>query len=199
MRYSSWKRLKIRKSRKQPQTNSLQSSQLKYGKTQINVLFSSHTVIKHYKTLHFMFMVPCIVIYIIISQQDAAVRSQFFLLQGHSTCFGCFPHPSSGVHKTVSTAYGTGHFIVEATFFQRARWKKIAATIIWPVPEAVVKVLCTPDDGCGKHPKHVEWPCSEIKLTANSCILLAYYNITYIIKLLGLATKNSPHPKFWLK
>ena len=26
---------------------------------------------------------------------------------------------------------------------------------IWPVPEAVV--LCTPDDGCGWHPKHVEW------------------------------------------
>jgi len=57
------------------------------------------------------------------------------------------------------------------------RWKKLAATIIWPVPEAVDTVLCTPDDGCEKHPKHVEWPCSEIKLTANSCILLGYYNI----------------------
>ena len=37
----------------------------------------------------------------------------------------------------------------------------------------------TPDDWCGKHPKHVEWPCSEIKLTANSCILLVYCNIKY--------------------
>ena len=27
---------------------------------------------------------------------------------------------------------------------------------IWPVPEAVVTVLCT-HDGCGWHPKHVEW------------------------------------------
>jgi len=36
------------------------------------------------------------------------------------------------------------------------RWKKVAATIIRPVPEAVDTVLCTPDDGCGKHPKHVE-------------------------------------------
>ena len=27
------------------------------------------------------------------------------------------------------------------------------------VPEAVVTVLCTPDDGCGWHPKHVEWTC----------------------------------------
>jgi hypothetical protein len=32
------------------------------------------------------------------------------------------------------------------------RWREVAA----PVPEAVVTVLCTPDDGCGWHPKHVE-------------------------------------------
>ena len=37
------------------------------------------------------------------------------------------------------------------------RWKEVAAQKIWPVPEAVVTVLCTPDDGCGWHPKHVEW------------------------------------------
>ena len=30
------------------------------------------------------------------------------------------------------------------------------------VPEAVVTVLCTPDDGCGWHPKHVEWTCRII-------------------------------------
>jgi len=27
---------------------------------------------------------------------------------------------------------------------------------IRPVSEAVVTVLCTPDDGCVRHPKHVE-------------------------------------------
>jgi len=32
-------------------------------------------------------------------------------------------------------------------------------TKILPVPEAVVTVLCTPDDGRGWHPKHVEWTC----------------------------------------
>ena len=39
-------------------------------------------------------------LYIIINQRDATVRSQFYfiLLQDHSTCFGCCPHPSSGVH-----------------------------------------------------------------------------------------------------
>jgi len=30
-------------------------------------------------------------------------------------------------------------------------WREAAA-----VPEDVVTVLCTPDDGCGWHPKHVE-------------------------------------------
>ena len=91
----------------------------------------------------------------------------FILLQDHSTCFGCCPHPSSGVHKTaVWTAFQTW-----------PRWKKVAAPITWPVLEAVVTVLCTPDDGCGQHPKHVQWSCSKIKLTANSCIALVYYNM----------------------
>ena len=30
------------------------------------------------------------------------------------------------------------------------------------VSEAVVTVLCTPDDGCGWHPKHVVWTCRII-------------------------------------
>ena len=34
-------------------------------------------------------------------------------------------------------------------------------------------------DRCGQHPKHVEWSCSKIKLSANSYISLVYYNIYY--------------------
>jgi hypothetical protein len=53
-----------------------------------------------------------------------------------------------------------------ATSLQRGqawpRWREVAAQKIWPVPEAVVTVLCTPDDGCGWHPKHVEWNCRII-------------------------------------
>jgi hypothetical protein len=47
-------------------------------------------------------------------------------------------------------------------------WQNLATleggscTNIWPFPEAVVTVLCTPDDGCGWHPKHVEWTCRTI-------------------------------------
>ena len=30
-----------------------------------------------------------------------------------------------------------------------ATLEEVVAQKIWPVPEAVVTVLCTPDDGCG--------------------------------------------------
>ena len=42
------------------------------------------------------------------------------------------------------------------------RWREVAALIIWPGPKAVATVMCTPDDGCGWHPKHVEWTCRII-------------------------------------
>ena len=71
-------------------------------------------------------------------QQYAGV----YLLQNYSTCFGCLSHPSSGVHQTV-TAY-------------KPRWRKVVALTLWPVAEAAVTVWCTPDDGCDRHPKHVE-------------------------------------------
>ena len=40
-----------------------------------------------------------------------------------------------------------------------ATLREVAAQKIWPVPKAVVTVLCAPDDGCGWHPKNVEWTC----------------------------------------
>jgi hypothetical protein len=46
---------------------------------------------------------------LIIVQRDATQSSLFIILQVHSTCFGCQPHPSSGVHKSVTIASGTGH------------------------------------------------------------------------------------------
>jgi len=41
--------------------------------------------------------------------------ADIYLLQSHSTCFGCPPRPSSGVPKTVTAASGTGHNIGAAT------------------------------------------------------------------------------------
>ena len=78
-----------------------------------------------------------------------------YLLQNYPTCFGCPWHLSSGVHKTVTAASGTGHSICATTFLQLGliipRWRKVVVVL-----EAAVKVLCTPDDGCDGHPKHVE-------------------------------------------
>ena len=48
-----------------------------------------------------------------------------------STCSGCQPDPSSGIHKTVTTASGTGHIFCTATSLQRgqasSRWSEVAA------------------------------------------------------------------------
>ena len=49
------------------------------------------------------------------------LAGSLILLQDHSTCFGCCPHLPSGVHKTVTTASGTGHIIVAATYLQRGQ------------------------------------------------------------------------------
>jgi len=87
---------------------------------------------------------------LIIVQRDATQSSLFIILQVHSTCFGCQPHPSSGVHKTVNTATGTGHIFCVATSIQRGQAS--LATLdggSYTVPEAVVTVLCIYDDGCG--------------------------------------------------
>ena len=36
------------------------------------------------------------------------------------------------------------------------RQQKVAETV-WPVPDAVITVMCAPDNGWSYHPKHVEW------------------------------------------
>jgi len=56
------------------------------------------------------------------------------------------------------------------------------------VPEAVVTVLCTPDDGCGWHPKHVRWTCWIINrlLCVASCWTII--NINVIVFLINIVT-----------
>ena len=94
-------------------------------------------------------------------QQYAGV----YVLQIYSTYFGCPTHPSSGVNETVNAASGTGHSNSTTTFLQRGlirpRRRKVVAQILWPVPEAAVTVLCTPDNGCDGRPKQVEYICSK--------------------------------------
>jgi len=47
----------------------------------------------------------CVCVLVCVIKQS----SLFIILQVHSTCFGCQPHPSSGIHKIVTTASSTGH------------------------------------------------------------------------------------------
>jgi len=105
---------------------------------------------------------------LIIVQRDATKSSLFIILQVHCTCFGCQPHPLSGVRKTITTAC--------VAKLACPCWREVAAQKIWPVPEAVVTVLCTPDDGCGWHPKHVQWTCRLINrlLCVASCWTIIY-------------------------
>jgi len=84
-----------------------------------------------------------------IVQRDATQSSLFIILQVHSTCFGCQQRASSGVHETVTTASGTGHMFVQLPPSNVATLEGGSCTKNRPVPEAVVTVLCTPDDGCG--------------------------------------------------
>ena len=74
-----------------------------------------------------------------------------YLLQNHSTCYGCPSHPSSGVHKTVTSASDTGHIIGQMATLEEGYYSDTTTCT-----EAAVTVLCTPDDGCDGHPKHVE-------------------------------------------
>ena len=64
-------------------------------------------------------------------QRDATQSSLIIILQVHSTRLECQLHPSSGVHKTVTTASGTGHIFCAATSLQRGqawpRWREVAA------------------------------------------------------------------------
>ena len=62
--------------------------------------------------------------------RDATQSSLFIILQVRSTRFGCQPHPSSGVHKTVTTASGTGHIFVQLPPSNVAKlaWKRWTST-----------------------------------------------------------------------
>jgi len=84
-----------------------------------------------------------------------------YLLQNHSISFGCPSHPSSGVHKTVTTASGTGHSICATTFLQRGlirpRWRKVVATLRnMTCTRSCSYSFFTPDDGRDGRPKRVE-------------------------------------------
>ena len=70
-------------------------------------------------------------------QKDATICRCLFTAK-YSTCFWCPSHPSSGVHKTLTAASGTGHITYPGNNLPPA-WSNRG-----------------PNDGCDGHPKHVE-------------------------------------------
>ena len=76
----------------------------------------------------------------IIVQRDASFSSLLFTARS-LYMFRVSLHPSSGM------AFGNvgGRSLLRYSW---PRWNEVAAPIIWPVPEAVVTILWTPDDGC---------------------------------------------------
>ena len=60
-------------------------------------------------------------VYITISQQDAAVGSQFYFSAGLLYMFRVLSTPIIRSTLNCITASGTGHIIVAATFFQHDR------------------------------------------------------------------------------
>jgi hypothetical protein len=46
------------------------------------------------------------------------------------------------------------------------RYPGSRSDVTYVVPVAVNCSYCTPDDGYGKYPKHVEWSCNKIKILA---------------------------------
>ena len=56
--------------------------------------------------------------------------ADIYLLQIYSKRFGCLPYPSSGVHKTLTAASGTGHTIWGVSFLQR---NQISPYAYWTV------------------------------------------------------------------
>ena len=97
-----------------------------------------------------------------ITNRCSYMQSILFHCQVHSTCFGCLLHPSSGV-QFLNCIY---------SHWYKPQYRPSYLLPAWPAGHAGSKQLrryyglyqwlqiqfknCTPDDGCVKHPKHVE-------------------------------------------
>ena len=146
---------------------------LLFCKFTLHVSGVNHT---HHKEIYFYGSVHRWSILIIV-QRYATQSSLFIILQVHSTCFGCQPHPSSGVHKTVTTASGTGPIFcaaislhhdqaVHSTCFECHQHpspgvNKTFTTISRSghifCAATSLREVCTSDNGCGWRTKHVQW------------------------------------------
>ena len=76
-----------------------------HGNLSLTVMWktlSLYPVLNYFNPFHILFLKTFLHPILINVQRDATQSSLFIILQVHSTCFGCQPHPSSGVLKTPS-------------------------------------------------------------------------------------------------
>jgi len=59
-------------------------------------------------------------------------KQSIYYSASYCKCFGRQPHPSLGVHKTVTTASGTGHIFCAATSLQRGQVNLVTLNLTWP-------------------------------------------------------------------
>jgi hypothetical protein len=71
------------------------------------------------------------------------------------------PCIADNIFNNCPTRCNTNQSIYYAASPNLATLQGGSCTNIWPLPEAVITVLCT-HDGCGWHPKHVQWTCRII-------------------------------------
>ena len=67
---------------------------------------------------------------ILIISKKMQQYAGIYLLQNHSTCFGCPSHPSPRVHKSVTAVTGRGHSIWAATFLQRGQFGHVGGKLL---------------------------------------------------------------------
>jgi hypothetical protein len=104
-------------------------------------------------------------------QQDATLHS--LITSGNwSTCFGWYHHPSSGAHRTVSTASGICRTVITICRYRGGGGTPKELQI----PDAVDTVVCCPDDGWRYHPKHVE-QFSDMNVLCNNASCWIYIGI----------------------
>ena len=101
-----------------------------------------------------------------------------------------FPLSTTPIIRTQNCNHSLWYWSYFLCSYLPPTWPSLATlegdscTKVWPVPEAVVTVLCTPDDGCVWHPKHVEWTCRIINrrfCVASLCLFISFHLFNSIV------------------
>ena len=96
-------------------------------------------------------------------------KQSIYYSASYCKCFGRQPHPSLGVHKTVTTASGTGHIFCAATSLQRGqawlRWREVTVAwgdrVVWNFKPAYHTVA------------YIEWHTPEVVLIQLTLLMMS--------------------------